>query len=286
MELPSEYIMLTQSHLHRSIQLSLIVAAGCFLMQPASAQVGLGLSPMRAEHHLAAGQTYTGVLRLVNEGGDIRSRTSVLDFHLDPEQTPQFEDQLPEEAAYSCRSWLSVNPMEVELKNHADTRVRYTLRVPADAKPKSYYCAIGFTSLSPASSASPMGIKTAVRVVAAIYVIVGSPTVQGTLAEIKVEPAPGGKEMRAVVVVENAGTMYFRPSGKIEFIAADGQTLETREIPPVPILPERKQRLVFPLTPAVQGQSFTMRVRADLGTGEIQEGRAQVTLQPKDQPEQ
>src|SRR5207253_3473961 len=130
---------------------------------------------------------------------------SLLDFHLDAEQTPQFEEQLSEEAAYSCRGWLNVNPMETELKASGETAVRYTLRVPADAQPRSYYCAAGFTSMPPAAELNALGIRSAVRVVAALYVIVGNPVVQGRLIQIAMERVPGSKDARAVVVLENSG---------------------------------------------------------------------------------
>ena len=262
---------------YRTIRLCWPIAAGVLLaLQPASAQVGLGLSPMRVEMRLAPGASYTGTLRLVNEGALTRVRASLLDFHLDTEQTPQFEEQLAEEAAYSCRGWLTVNPMETELKPNGESPVRYTLRVPADAQPRSYYCAAGFTSLPPASELSGFGIRSAVRIVGAFYVIVGNPVIQGGLSQITMEHVPGSKDLRAVVVMENAGKMFFRPIGSLEVLDSGGKVIESHEITPLPVLPERKQRFLFPLKGVAEGQSFTIRVRVDIGTGEIQEGTAAV----------
>jgi hypothetical protein len=226
---------------------------------------------MRVELRMAPGASYTGSLRLVNEGAPVHTRASLLDFHLDDQQTPQFEAHFPEEAAYSCRNWLAVNPMETDLAAGGQAVVRYTLRVPAAAQPRSYYCATGFTSMSPAGGAPGLGLHTAVRVVAAFYVIVGTPAVEGQLSEVLMERIPGSKDLRAVVVVENSGKMFFRPVGSVTVLAPGGQVLETHEITPVPILPERKQRLLIPLKVA-EGQPCVIHVRADLGTGEIQEG--------------
>lgn len=275
--------MLSIHKLRRNSKLisRLPLAAGLLLgLQPLAAQVGLGLSPMRTELRLAPGASYTGTLRLVNEGAQVRTRTTLLDFHLDAEQTPQFEDQLPEEAAYSCRTWLSANPMEAELTASGQAIVRYTIRVPATAEPRSYNCAAGFTSLPPVSEVNGFGIRTAVRVVAAFYVIVGNPTVQGTLSQIAMEHIPGSTDMRAVVVLENSGKMFFRPTGSLTVLDPAGQVLETYEFTPIPVLPERKQRLLFPLKKVADGQPCTLRVRADLGTGEILEGSAVVQSSP------
>jgi hypothetical protein len=226
---------------------------------------------MRVEVRLTPGAVYTGSLRLINEGAAVRARTSLLDFHLDAEQTPQFEAQIPAEAAYSCRQWLTVNPMEAELAADSEAIVRYTIRVPADAQPRSYYCAAGFLSMPPAAAVRGLGLQTAVRVVAAFYVIVGSPAVQGQLSEISLEHVPGSKDLRAVMVLENSGKMFFRANGSLTVLDPNGQVLETYEVTPLPILPERKQRLLFPLKIA-EGQPCKIQVRVDLGTGEIQEG--------------
>jgi hypothetical protein len=266
--------MFASIDLHRKrtiISWAAVAATVLLSIQPGAAQVGLGLSPMRVEIHVTPGTSYTGSLRLVNEGAAVRARTSLLDFHLDTDQTPQFQEQFPEEAAYSCRPWLTVNPMETELSEKGEALVRYTIRVPANVPPRSYYCAAGFVSMPPAAAARGLGLQTAVRVVAAFYVIVGSPAIQGQLSEITVEHIPGTRDLRAVLVLENSGNMFFRPLGSLTIQDPSGKVLEKYEVTPVPILPERKQRLLFPLKIA-EGQPCTIRVSVDLGTGEIQEG--------------
>ena len=247
-----------------------------FRSQPLCAQVGLGLSPMRTELRIAPGATYTGTLRLANEGGLVRVRTSLLDFRVDEDQTPQFDDHFASEAAFSCRDWLTVNPMETELKSMSDMPVRYTLRVPATVAPASYYCAVGFTSMPAAEEINGFGIRSAVRVVGALYVIVGTPQSNGALRGISIEHVPGTKDLRAVAVLENSSRMFYRPKGSLEVLSPDGQAIEAYEITPVPVLPQRKQRLVFPLKKLADGQPGTIRVRVDVGVGEIQEGTATV----------
>ena len=268
--------MLTKSDLHRDWHLRFAwpIAAGLLLgWQPAAAQkVGMGLSPMRMELRLAPGASYSGTLRLVNEGELIRVRTSVLDFQLDAEQNPQFEPSLSQEADYTCRSWLTVNPMEAELSAKGEIPVRYTLRVPADAQPRSYYCAAGFTSQPTASDVNGFGIRTAVRVVASFYVVVGNPVVEGHLSAISLEQVPGSQDLRAVVVLENSGKMFYRPAGTLAVLDPGGAAIESFDFTPLPVLPERKQRFLFPLKQVSGGQPVTLRVRVDVGTGEIEEG--------------
>ena len=86
---------------------------------------------------------------------------------------------------------------------------RYTLRAPADVAEGSYNCAAGFTTLPAAGEATAgIGMRMAVRIVAAIYVVVGSPPIQGGLKEFKLEAVPPAQDSteggwQAVVVLEN-----------------------------------------------------------------------------------
>ena len=256
---------------------------------PAWAQLGLGLVPMRVELHMTPGQQYSGSLKVSSQSGaKTRVRAEVLDFDIDDTTTPQFERDLPQEAAVSCKKWLSLNPMEAELENGGFLTARYTLRLPTDIAEGSYNCAAGFTTLPVAEQATAgMGMRMAVRVVAAIYVVVGSPPVRGGLKEFKLEATPPAKDSKeagwqAVVVLENQGRMYFRPTGKLEVVDDKNQVVETEEFTSLPVLRERSQRFIFPLKVHLDPGHYKLRAHVDIGTGEIQEGSADVTV---DQPE-
>ena len=253
---------------------------------PVWAQVGLGLAPMRVELRMAPGQQYSGSLKLSTESGEkVRVRAEMLDFNIDARDTPQFERDLPQEAAYSCKKWLSLNPMEIELEKGGFLLVRYTLRLPADLPEGSYNCAAGFTTLPTAEQATGMGMRMAVRAVAAVYVTVGSPPIHGRLKEIKLEPLPAGKESepagwQAVAILENSGLMYFRPTGKLEVLDAEGKVVETADFPSLPVLRQRDQCFLFPLKTHLEAGHYKLRVRIDIGTGEIQEGSLDVSVEP------
>ena len=254
---------------------------------PAQAQLGLGLAPMRVEIHMVPGQQYSGSLKLGSQSGSkTRVRAEVLDFNIDDQTQPQFERDLPQEAANSCKKWLSLNPMEIELENGGSLNVRYTLRAPADVAEGSYNCAAGFTTLPAAEEATTgIGMRMAVRIVGAIYVVVGSPPIRGGLKEFKLEPTPPAKDSKeagwqAVVVLENKGLMYFRPKGQLEVVDGKGQVVETEDFTSLAVLRERSQRFVFPLKAHLDPGHYKLRAHVDIGTGEIQEGSADVTVDP------
>ena len=278
--------MFTNHHVYRQCALAILGALLIFgATRSARAQLGLGLAPMRVELRMAAGQQYSGSLKLSSEAeGKVRVRAEMLDFNIDARTTPQFERELPQEASYSCKKWLSLNPMEIELEKRGALMVRYTLRLPADVPEGSYNCAAGFSTSPAAEQVMGMGMRMAVRVVAAFYVVVGSPPIRGKLKEIKLEPLPPGKESeeggwQAVVVLENSGLMFYRPSGKLEVLDAEGKTVETADLPSFPVLRQRDQRFLFPLKTHLEEGHYKLRARIDIGTGEIQEGSLEVTAE-------
>ena len=242
------------------------------------AQMGLGLAPMREELKLAPGAAHSGVLNLANTTEEkVRVVAETLDFYLDSTTTPQFGPEYKQEADFSCRQWLVANPMEIELHGKAQIPVRYTLRVPPAATARSYHCAIGFTTQPTADNTKAIGLRTAVQIVAAIYVTVGEPALEGTVKDLKLEyvPDPKSPVWQAVVTITNAGLMYFRPQGDLDVLNENGVVVETAHFVPMPVLPKRDQNFLFPLKLAAAGK-YTLRARVDLGGNEIQEATALV----------
>jgi hypothetical protein len=278
--------MPSNTHLYRYCQL----AAYCLLLLsligiPAQAQVGLGLSPMRLEFAMVPGQQQSGSLTLGNDAGaKVRIRAELLDFLVDSTATPQFERDLPSEAPFSCRSWLSLNPMEIEASGRAPIPVRFTLRVPEGIKEGSYHCAAGFVTLPPAEEAKATGLRMAVRVVTAFYVVIGHPPIDGVLKQIKLEAPSSGQQdgpaWQAVVLIENRGRMHFRPTGTLAVLDPNDQVVETVELQPLPVLPEREQRFLLPLKTDVHSGGYKLRARVDLGTDEIQQAIVQIATNP------
>jgi hypothetical protein len=281
--------MLIKRHIfiYGTVVFGLILIAS-FGAPTAHAQLGLGLVPMRSELRMAAGQEYSGSLKLSNQSAaQTRVRSETLDFYVDDKTTPQFERDLPQEAATSCKKWLTINPMEIELDPGGSLNVRYTIQVPKDVAEGSYNCAAGFTTFPPAEKAtSGMGMQMAVRIVAAFYVVIGKPEVHGSLKEIKLEKltpakdaAPDAPAWQAVVVLQNTGKMYYRPIGKLEVMDTSGGSVETVEFPSLAVLRERNQRFLLPLKTHLDAGNYKLRVRVDIGTGEIQEGTVDVTVE-------
>jgi hypothetical protein len=260
-----------------------MVLAGLGGGEMARAQVGLGLAPMRVELRMASGAQRSGSVSVSNDSpGPIRVRAQLLDFFIDSDGTPQFAPVWPAEAGGSCRGWLTLNPMETELKPGEQAQVRYTLRMPAGEQPGSYHCAAGFTTLPTADAAQATGLRMAVRVVAAFYAIEGSPAVEGSVKEMRLEETHEGDRpgWRGVVTIENRGSMYFRAAGELSVLHPDGQVVESAPFIGIPILPKREQRFLFRFQTPLAPGPYLLRSRVDIGANEIQEVVLPVVVEP------
>jgi len=249
-----------------------------------NAQVGIGLSPMRLEMNPAPRAVQSGLLTITNETDKaVRVRASLLDFFIDDTDTPQFGTSLPAEASASCRSWLSLNPMEFEVAPKRSSIVRYTLRVPATVAQASYHCAAGFTTLPTAEDMSSTGLRSAVRMVAAFYAVIGNPAIKGEVVSVGLERADHASEApwRAVVVLRNSGARYYRPTGALDLVDDAGKVIKTLAFQSLPVLPNRDQRFLFPLEIGRDQTQFTLRARVSLGPPEILEALAKVEIAPE-----
>ena len=261
-------------HRHRKLSFALFTMLPA-LAQPAAAQYGFALSPMRTELTVAPGTQRNGVLAIANDAKEsARFRTEILDVSIDHEAVPQFEKDIPSEAGFSCRDWVTVNPMEAEMAPSSQMTVRYTFRVPAAATPRTYHCALGFTSLpDPKKSQASVGIVAQLRLTATFYITVGTPAPAGEIKTISIEKLQTNKTpgYRAVISVENTGLTNLRGAGKIDVTNESGHVILASEFPPVVIYPSRTQRLPVPLGPNLTDGTYTLHTRVNLGNGEIQE---------------
>lgn len=239
---------------------------------------------MREELALTRGEAHSGVLTIANETPDkVRVVAELLDFYIDPGTNPQFRRQWPQEAEFSCRTWLTLNPMDFELPAHSQMPIRYTVRTPGSAGERSFHCAVGFTTQPTAAEVKGTGLRTAVQIVAAFYVVVGKPVAEGSVKDLKLDylADPKAPTWRAIVTLANPSLMHYRPSGDLDVLDASGQVVESVKIASFPVLPKRDQNFVMPLKLASGPGEYTLRARVDLGGAEIQEATARVTAEKK-----
>jgi len=247
---------------------------------PAQADLGLALAPMRVEVRIAPGGQYTDSLRLSNEGPEpARIRAEMLDWYMDDTMTPQFNDYYEQERDFSCRDWLQINPRELDLPENGSFRVRYTLRVPLETPEGEYHCGAGFVTLPSINPEKPaMGMRIAVRAVAALYVIVGNPASRPALRELSLRVLPDGS-WEAVAWLENQGLRHFRVQGFLEIYNEQQQLVERLEYPLIPVLPKRVQSFPVRMKTTLAPGIYILRSQVDVGLPELLAGSTRLVVE-------
>ena len=227
------------------MRLRKILLALPLLLAPAARgqpRIELGMRPLRFEAAVGPGLDWTGAALVTNGGAAPgRIRAEALDFALDSNGQPVFGD-LASERRWSCRDWLVMNPWEAGLAAGASTLARLTVRVPDGTAEGGYHCAAAYR-LEPPTPAPGIGLRAAVRVAAAVYVVVGDPPVTETPgAELELERDGGGACTGIAVTFANAGRRHYRAGGAGLVIDGAGRPVAELPVPRRPVLPARRQR--------------------------------------------
>ena len=205
-------------------------------------RIELGMHPLRFEVAIGPGLDWTGAA-LVTNGGAVpgRIRAEALDFALDGNGQPVFGD-LGSERRWSCRDWLVMNPWEASLAGGTSALARLTVRVPDGTEEGGYHCAAAYR-LEPPAPSPGVGLRAAVRVAAAVYVVVGDPPVAEPRAvDLELERDGDGACAGIAVTFLNDSRRHYRAGGAVLVVDAAGAPVAALPVPRRPVLPGRRQR--------------------------------------------
>jgi hypothetical protein len=215
-----------------------------------NAQPASGADSSRTELLLNVGQRFSGSVSLrVSAAAHASAHAEVVDL---------------DSSVASCKDWLK---LESDLAPETDgvVNVTYTLSPSMDLSTGHYACAIAVAAPSLKSR----------RVVEEMDVTLGSSEIKGGPKEIRVESASGSSpsqaRWQAVVVMENSGTVNYRPVGTFEILDARGNLIENIDFPQQTVFGKRDLLYVFRVNRHLAAGSYTLRARTDVGTGEMQQ---------------
>ena len=222
-----------------------ILLALPLLLAPAARgqpRIELGMHPLRFEVAGGPGLDWTGAALVTNGGAAPgRIRAEALDFALDDDGQPVFGD-LASERRWSCRDWLVMNPWEAGLAAGASALARLTVRVPDGTEEGGYHCAAAYR-LEPPVPSPGVGLRAAVRVAAAVYVLVGNPPVtELAVTELELERDGSGACAGIALTFVNDGRRYYRADGAVRVLDGAGNAVAELPVPRRPVLPGRRQR--------------------------------------------
>lgn len=190
------------------------ILGGLIFIQPVFAQkVGVSISPLTFELNANPGDAISNKLKVYNPTDNIITIRMEVESFKAVGETGQVIVTPEEEATYSLKQWVNINPMEFTLESGESEFVNFDILVPENAEPGGKY---GSILASPVAimGEGPTGTAVLSKVGALLLL-----TVSGEIKEelrVKEFFAPSFLETGPVsftIRFENTGTVHLRPRG-------------------------------------------------------------------------
>ncbi|HET7228507.1 MAG TPA: hypothetical protein VFJ16_00760 [Longimicrobium sp.] len=211
--------------IQRIVPLVLSLAA---LAAPAAAQITV-LGNGVEERAVQPGETYSGTIRLRNEGRQAEeARVYLSDYSFAADGRTQYA--APGSLPRSSARWIAFTPSQVRIAPGGEATVGYTVTVPAGAALHGTFWSLlmveGIAHGSPESTAAApaarvrMGVQPSIRYAVQIATTIGADAPQVRFASARAYAAGAGKVLE--VDVANAGDVAYRPEIRVELFDEAG----------------------------------------------------------------
>ena len=265
---------------HRTRTLTFLFLA-IFLMPfaltcPAAAEVSFSVSPIRIELSGEVGGTHTDIMEVRNEGNEkVRIKVTMQDWMLSEDGTPSF--QKAGNQRRSCTGWMKINPVDFLLQPGEKKVVRYSVSIPEGVKNGGYRAAFMFETVpqvEPGQKTKAVAIKG--NIAAIMYLVVGKTEPVGDITDMKYDGSK--KERKVLTRIKNSGDIHFRIKGSVKITDAAGKTVQTAELPDVPILPEAARIIPVTLDAKLPAGKYTAVSAVDIGAKTVLVGELPFVL--------
>lgn len=244
----------------------------------ALAQLGVGISPPRVEFQVQPGAQLTQTIIVDNPAQS--DAVTVNAYFNDAYQMPDGSVfyATPGSSNRSLAPWTTATPLAFTLQPAAKTETRYTISVPADAQPGTYWTVLFFETeqLTAAGNDAGVGVTTVVRVAHLVYVTVGQPLLDGRITGMHYGNEDGADELR--VTFQNSGNGLLRLNGRAEVRNTGGELLQTVLVQDQASLPEALHDLVLPLPEPLPAGEYVVLAALDYGEGSVITGEGRITV--------
>lgn len=250
------------------------------LLTAAQAQTGVGVSPPRALYPAAPGTSLTGSILVDHPGrsGTLQVEVVLQDVLLQADGKPLYLD--PGSHPRSLTRWLAVSPLAFLLQPQAAQEVRYTVQVPPDAQPGTYWGIVFFES-APAGSrqgGEGLGIRVKTRVGHVVYVEVGQVSRSGRIQGFRYLPPSREGPAQVRLSFQNTGTGLLRLKGRVEVRDLQGRPLAQAEVPETASLPGATHELPAPLDKPLPPGRYLVLAVLDYGSPSLIAGEGRIEV--------
>ncbi|HEX8246002.1 MAG TPA: hypothetical protein VF541_20980, partial [Longimicrobium sp.] len=184
--------------------------------------VGGGLE----ERAVRAGETYSGTLLLRNQGSQAEeAKLYLTDYSFAADGTTRYD--APGSQPRSSARWVAFSPSQVRIPPGGQATVGYTVTVPADAAPGTWWSMLMVEGIAHGSAESTggaarvrVGIQPSIRYGVQIATTLAGPAPKVAFTNARAYAGAGGKVLE--LDVANAGEVAYRPEIRVELFDAAG----------------------------------------------------------------
>lgn len=263
----------------RALALALALACAATAAHGQITVVGSGVE----EHAARPGDTYSGTLRLRNDGSEpADARIDLRDYAFSADGSSRFA--APGSLPRSNARWIAFSPAQVRLAPGAEATVGYTVTVPADAPAGTSWSMLMVTTISrggaestdaPAGARVRVGLRATLRYGVQVATTIGSPPPQVAFANAHAFADGAGKVLE--LDVANASEVAYRPELRVELYDAAGQRVASVTSRRGLLYPGTSLRQRFELG-ALPSGTYQALVVADAGGDQLFGAQYRLTL--------
>jgi len=242
------------------------------------AQTGVGVSPPGQILTAQPGQEVRGVVLVDHPSDDAPMIVDVSlgDVAVQPDGNLVFlaPGTLPRSAA----QWITVQPLSFNLSPKEAREVHYSVRVPQDVQPGTYWAMLFFNSgpTGKTEETQGVGVRVHIRVGHIIYVNIGEITYSGRVEGMRYLPPSPKNPPEVRVKFHNTGNGLLRLNGYVELRDAKGQTVARGEIKNAASLPGFSYELAAELASPPPSGDYVALVMLDYGGEKVIVGEGTV----------
>ncbi|EYB69200.1 hypothetical protein DEIPH_ctg011orf0192 [Deinococcus phoenicis] len=207
----------------------------------AAAQATVGVDPVARLFTATPGQTITQVLNIYNPNAATQ-KLRIVAYLTDMNISEVGETEFPPAGTLkeSSAAWTTFTPAEIQLGGHETQQVRYTIQVPADAKPGTHWAMLMFEGQDPAAIPGKTLASFRLRVAHTMYVNVQPVRAEGSITGIfDALPKTETDLYQIAVQYANTGNAATGVQGRVELRDARGDLAATLPLELTVALPGR-----------------------------------------------
>lgn len=243
---------------------------GTFAVSSEAQTAGLGLRPMRLEMEVVPGKAKTTSFMIESPPSDtdVRGRLilSLTDWNIHEDTSVTYYDAGTQPR--SASPWLIFSPSDLTISSGQQKLVRVTANVPVGTPPGVYTSGIFVQERPPARQPlkGEQMIYFRFRYVVTLYVIVGSVSGKGEIADLQLTREARG--LRLVCELKNSGTRHLRPYISWFIRSGTEEIVAEKDIETTVLLPAARTResLLLP-TPLPPGE-YEIEAKVDFHDGQ------------------